>query len=139
MPKRKPITKLKKDAWDWFSKYIRLRDCLLTSGTKEYGNCFTCGRSYSFKQLQAGHFVDSRTKPVLFNEDIVHAQCYACNVPKKGNKDEYTPKMIEMFGTKKVLEFLELRHNKDKTWTREELESIEREYKDLYKETYENN
>jgi hypothetical protein len=127
--KKKSITKLKKDAWDMFSKYIRTRDCLEDGGTTEHGMCFTCGKVYPFKQLQAGHFVDGRTKPVLFNEDIVHSQCMQCNVFKKGNKDEYTPKMISIWGVDKVMEFLELRHNKDKTWRREELEEIYIKYK----------
>ena len=122
--KKKTISKLKKDAWDAFSKYIRARDCLLTQGSLDYGSCITCGRVYPFKELQAGHFVDSRTKPVLFNEDLVHAQCFGCNIKKKGNKDSYTPKMIEIFGIPATVEFLELRHNKDKTWRREELEEI---------------
>ena len=138
-PKRKPITKLKKEAWDAFSKFIRLRDCLVTQGSTEFGSCITCGRVYHFKELQAGHFVDSRTKPVLFNEDIVYAQCYGCNIPKKGNKDAYTPKMVEMFGTAQTLEFLELRHNKDKTWTRQELEDILALYTRKYAELLEKN
>ena len=51
---------LSKKAWDAFSLFIRLRDCLKTTGAKEYGVCFTCGRKYAFKALQAGHFVRGR-------------------------------------------------------------------------------
>ena len=47
--------------------------------------------------------------------------------------------MVEMFGIGKTLEFLELRHNKDKTWSREELEQIRDYYKAEYTDTYENN
>jgi len=118
------ITKLKKKAWNIFSRYIRTRDCLLSSNSTEFGKCFTCDKIYPIKQLQAGHFVDSRTKPVLFNEDIVHSQCARCNIYRKGAKDDYTPKMISIWGTDKVLEFLELRHNKDKTWRKQELEEV---------------
>lgn len=138
-PKKKTISKLKKEAWDAFSKFIRLRDCLATQGSTEYGSCFTCGKVFPFKGLQAGHFVDSRTKPVLFNEDIVYAQCMPCNVFKKGFKDAYTPKMLKMFGLEQTLEFLELRHNKDKTWTRQELEDILALYTRKYKELLEKN
>ncbi len=123
------VSSLKKKAWEVFSKYIRLRDCLEYDSAGECGRCVTCKRIYPLKQLQAGHFVDSRTKPVLFNEDIVYAQCAGCNVFKKGNKDEYTPFMIEKFGPEKVLEFLELRHSKDKTWSKHELEVILEKYK----------
>ena len=124
MKKKLPITKLKVKAWNLFSRYIRYRDCYATCGSYEYGQCYTCEKEYPFKKLQAGHFVDSRTKPVLFNPDIVKAQCMQCNVFKKGNKDFYTPKMIKEYGQEKVLEFLELRHNKDKKWSREELEKV---------------
>lgn len=130
--KKKPaksISKLKKEAWDLFSKFIRSRDCLATTGDIEYGKCVTCGRVYPFGQLQASHFIDGRTKPVLFNEDIVYAGCMSCNVFKKGNKDAYTPFMINKYGTEKVLEFLDLRHNKDKTWRRCELEEVIERYK----------
>ena len=90
--------KLKKDAWDWFSKYIRLRDCLKTTGTKEWGTCITCNTRHHFKELQAGHFVSGRGNSVLFQEDGVHAQCMQCNFFKGGNPVAYMIKMIEMYG-----------------------------------------
>jgi len=134
MKKKLPITKLKVKAWNLFSRYIRYRDCYATCGSYEYGQCYTCEKEYPLKKLQAGHFVDSRTKPVLFNPDIVKAQCMQCNVFKKGNKDFYTPKMIKEYGQEKVIEFLELRHNKDKKWSREELEEVITRYQVLVKE-----
>jgi len=134
MKKKLPITKLKAKAWNLFSKYIRYRDCYITTNTYVYGVCYTCEKEYPFNKLQAGHFVDSRTKPVLFNPDIVKAQCMQCNVFKKGNKDFYTPKMIAEYGQNKVLEFLELRHNKDKKWSREELEEVIDKYQVIVKE-----
>jgi len=136
MKKKLPITKLKAKAWNLFSKYIRYRDCYITTNTYVYGVCYTCEKEYPFNKLQAGHFVDSRTKPVLFNPDIVKAQCMQCNVLKKGNKDFYTPKMIAEYGQEKVLEFLELRHNKDKKWSREELEEVIDKYQ-VYVREYE--
>lgn len=122
--KKPSISIMKKKAWYIFSKFIRSRDCLKTTGTLEEGRCITCGEIYPFSKLQAGHYVDGRTKPVLFNPDIVHAQCVGCNIFKKGNKDSYTPAMIEMYGYEKTMEFLELRHDKDKVWTRDELERV---------------
>lgn len=122
--KRNSVSFLKKKAWDIFSKYIRTRDCLASQGSREFGNCFTCNKVYPIGKLQAGHFVDGRMKPVLFNEDIVHSQCYGCNISKKGNKEEYIPKMIDIWGIEKTLSFLELRKSQDKIWSREELEKI---------------
>ena len=128
------VSQLKKKAWDIFSRYIRTRDCIETTGYPDQGRCFTCDIIYPFKKLQAGHFVDGRTKPVLFNEDIVRIQCSGCNLFKKGNKDSYFPKMVEIHGIDRVLEFLELRHSKDKTWSKEELEAVA----EIYKEKLEN-
>jgi len=137
-PKKNSSSVLKKKAWSMFSKYIRLRDCLLTTGTKERGVCFTCGRTYTFEQLQAGHFVGGRLNSILFLEDNVHAQCVKCNMFLHGNIMEYLPRMIELYGQKRVDELKSLR-NKEKKWAIGELESIYLEYKTLYEEAYANN
>lgn len=136
--RKKSISFLKKDAWKWFSKYIRLRDALLTTGTKERVKCFTCDREIEIEKSQAGHFIDGRGASVLFHEDLVHTQCYGCNVSKSGNKDAYTPRMIGLYGLKKVEEFWLLK-NEVHQWTQEELEGIRDEYKETYKECYKNN
>lgn len=88
------ITKLKKTAWQEFSKWIRLRDCVKTTGDTESGVCITCGKLIPFKQSQAGHFIAGRTNAVLFDEDIVHLQCLTeeskitlANLEEKSIKD----------------------------------------------------
>lgn len=133
-PKLRSLSLLKKDAWSVFSLYIRRRDCIASSGDPTYGNCFTCGESLPIGKLQAGHFVDGRTKPVLFHEDIVHSQCYKCNIALKGAKEDYTLKMLDLWGTDKVREFLELRHSKDKIWKREELLAVIEKYREKLNE-----
>ena len=141
MTKKDPnsITALKKKAWDWFSKYIRLRDCLITTGTKERGRCITCEREKPFNELQAGHFIDSRSKNVLFVEEIVHAQCKQCNLFKNGNKTVYRPKMVEIYGERKVEEFEQLINLPTAPWDKEDLKEIARYYEEEYKTAYENN
>lgn len=81
--KNKTITlsKAKKKAWVAFSLYIRKRD----------GKCVTCG---STVQLQAGHFIAGRHNSVLFDELNCHAQCYGCNVGKRGNMVAYYKFML---------------------------------------------
>jgi hypothetical protein len=138
---KKSISSAKKKAWFWFSKYIRLRDGLITMGSKEYGKCFTCDRItplWSRGGMQAGHFVDGRSATVLFDEKLVHGQCYACNVSKNGNKDAYTPRMIKKYGLRAVQSFWDLKNN-TRQWTIEDLEEIEEEYKTLYTDAMENN
>lgn len=37
-----PIDKDEARAWTWFSKFVRLRDCIWTTGTKEVFKCCSC-------------------------------------------------------------------------------------------------
>lgn len=71
-------------AWKKFSLYIRVRDCLRTTGTTMFGCCVTCGRKYPIGKLQAGHFIPGRTDAILFAETQVYAQCYRCNCKLQG-------------------------------------------------------
>lgn len=70
--------------WPTFSRYIRLRDCLRTTGRATHGKCVTCGKIKPMKQLQAGHFIPGRTDAILFDPKQVHAQCYRCNMKLQG-------------------------------------------------------
>ncbi len=96
--KRPTVSKLKKDTWELFSKYIRLRDCLKTTGCSSFGLCITCSKRYHIKLLQAGHFISGRHNANLFSERGTHAQCYTCNILLKGNTLVYRRKIIEMYG-----------------------------------------
>ena len=89
---------LKKKCWDAFSKFIRTRDCLRTTGCASFGLCITCGKRYHFKLLQAGHFISGRHLSNLFSEMGTHAQCYNCNINLKGNTLIYRRKIIEIYG-----------------------------------------
>lgn len=105
--KKKPtLKKIKNDTNRLFSIYIRLRDCLQTTGTIRAGDCFTCQKRFKFKELQCGHFVPGRHNSILFDERNAHAQCVGCNVFKKGNLIKYYPAMLEKYG-KKVIDELE--------------------------------
>lgn len=95
---RKPIKPTKKNVWKLFSIYIRMRDCLKTTGSIMWGLCVTCQKRYHFKMLQAGHFVPGRHNAGLFSEKGTHAQCYYCNISLKGNTLIYRRKIIEMYG-----------------------------------------
>ncbi len=139
MIKKKPSkSKAKDKAWKAFSSFIRLRDCLETTGTKDTGHCFTCNTLKERKALQAGHFVDSRCNAVLFVEDIVKAQCVQCNFFKSGNKDVYTPKMLAIWGPDKVEEFQNLK-NTTKNYSAEDYVEIEKVYKDKFNKLDEGN
>lgn len=71
--------------WKEFSRYIRRRDCIRTTGTLTSGECFTCGGLFDYSKLQAGHIVSRSYGNALFNKDVVFAQCTTCNFKYEGN------------------------------------------------------
>jgi hypothetical protein len=110
--KVRTVSKAKKDAWDAFSRYIRTRDALKTTGGIEYCRCITCntwklaiGTKYE-QGLQAGHFIPGRTNDILFDEEQVNAQCYHCNEGLNGNWTMYYKVMIQRHGQEKVNEMI---------------------------------
>lgn len=131
--KKKGIKRLKKNAWIEFSKYIRTRDCLKTTGCTSWGLCITCGRRYHFKLLQSGHFISGRHNANLFHEKGCHAQCYNCNINLKGNTLAYMDKLISMYG-KDIIEELRENDRKILQFKPEQLERIKDEYKKKTKE-----
>ena len=131
--KRKSVSKLKKEVWDIFSKYIRLRDCLETTGCKAFALCVTCDRRYHLKLLQAGHFISGRHNAGLFSEKGTHAQCYNCNINLKGNTLEYRRKIIQLYG-EGYDEVLEAEARPVRKFTRPELEDLKRYYTEKIRE-----
>ena len=104
--KETTITSLKKKLWKIFSIYIRMRDCLETTGTTTHGKCCTCGRDYAFANLQAGHFIPGREDCILFDPACVHAQCYRCNVQRSGEWVKYFRFMEEKYGRDFIFELM---------------------------------
>jgi len=96
--KRRKLSSYKKKAWDIFSKFIRTRDCLATTGSVDRGVCVTCGIQYPFKKLQAGHALGGRNNSILFDEELVNAQCAGCNGPRGGNYGVYSLWFIKKHG-----------------------------------------
>lgn len=122
------VKSLKKKAWVLFSRYVRLRDCIKTTGTTTHGHCITCGKVYPIENLQAGHFIAGRSNAVLFDEKGVFAQCYACNVGLHGNVLEYRRKIIEMYG-EGADEEMEIASKKTKKFTIHDLQDLIEELK----------
>ena len=130
--KKKTIAKVKKDVWVVFSRYIRLRDCLLTTGCASWGLCITCGKRYHFKLLQAGHFVSGRHNANLFSVKGNHAQCYNCNINLRGNTLEYRRKIIELYGEGVDVK-LEEKAKQVKKFTLQDLEELMKDLKESIK------
>lgn len=98
LKKTKGLSYYKNKAWRMFSKYIRTRDCLLTTGTLERGKCVTCVEEFPFEKLQAGHAIGGRNNSILFDEQLVNAQCAGCNHYKNGNYGKYSVWFINKYG-----------------------------------------
>ena len=131
--KRKPTVKaLKKKTWDTFSKYIRLLDCLKTTGSPYFGFCVTCGKPFDILHLQAGHFIPGRHNAGLFSERGVHAQCRRCNY-LGGETLEYRRQIIKMYGHG-ADEELEQEARQSKKFTIEELQGLLEKYRGKIKE-----
>lgn len=138
--KTKPVKRsIAKDrAWKAFSDYIRLRDCIATTGTREYGVCITCNERGDsswkpYKDLQAGHAVGGRGNAVLFHEQIVSIQCGYCNrkppMGLGGDYGNYAIALIKRYGLEQVEEWQKLRHDTSVKYSIADLLEIEQKYK----------
>ena len=135
MKKKVTIPKLVDRLDKIFSKYIRLRDALATTGTTEYAVCVTCGRTKDQKyNMDAGHFVGRGAGAVRFDERNVHAQCKRCNMG--GNPTahlDYDAWIIERYG-KRVRNELIKKGKQTHRWDRAWLEDKIVEYREKVKE-----
>lgn len=134
--RQKTVKKLKAEVWGVFSRYIRTRDCLETTGCASFGLCITCFKKYHFKLLQAGHFIPGRHNANLFSEKGTHAQCYNCNINLRGNTLEYRRQIIQLYGEGADV-ILEEMAREIRKFTREELVELKEYYTEKIKELQE--
>lgn len=133
IPKERTLKSARKKAWDQFSLYIRLRDCLKTTRRSDYCICITCGKwtPNSRGQLQAGHFVPGRGNAVLFDEIGVNGQCRHCNIDLNGLPLVYRRIMVERHGLE-VVEQLEQKYYQTKKLSKGDYDLIWLYYKTEY-------
>ena len=129
----KTLSSAKREAWAVFSRYIRLRDCLETTGSPDWGECITCDNQFEFKNLDAGHFIPGRHNGNLFSERGVHAQCRSCNRFGNGRQLEYRRQIIKLYG-EGADEELEKEAGETKRYTVADLEAIKTHYQDKIKQ-----
>jgi len=125
--KQKSLSKLKKDAWDWCSKYIRLK-----YSKKGYVQCITCSCIKKIKEMQTGHYVSRSYLSTFFDEKNIHPQCYQCNICRKGNLDEYALWLISTYG-EGILEKLNKKKWEQVKYTRQDYENFIERYKSKIK------
>ena len=129
---KRKATGSKATAWGWFAKYIKLRDCIATTGNPTIARCITCGEVKPWDDLDAGHMLLGRTGGILFDETMVHAQCRNCNRTGNGEYQMYKTVMIERRGQ----EWYELKEQAKKTNVKLgefECKQYAEEYKAKYK------
>lgn len=83
------ISKLKREADFWFSRYVRYRDGKKING-EWYSQCITSGEWLPFKKAQAGHFMSRRYNSTRYEEENVNAQSYRDNVLFNGEQYKYS-------------------------------------------------
>lgn len=129
---KKSISSLKKKAWGLFSRYIRLRDCLRTTGSPDFGECISCGETKPYSSLDAGHFVPKRANN-YFSEKGVNGQCRHCNSFLHGNQLGYRRGLVELYGEDEVKE-LEIENLPVKKFAINEIEELIESLKEKIKE-----
>lgn len=108
-----------------YSVYIRLKECLETTGTLERGICITCGKNIEFGKSDAGHFISRDYKNLRYDDKNVHIQCIECN-RFKNVSDDYFIAMERKYG-RKVVDELRARKNIIKQWKDWELKELRKE------------
>ena len=127
MAKKKSISSLKKKLDTVFSKYVRLRDAIRTTGTKKYAVCISCGEQKDVKyEMDAGHWMGRGAGMTRYDPRNVHAQCKSCNISsgKYGDSritEAYRRALVTMYGEDGVQEIYHL-SKQTKRFTRDELE-----------------
>lgn len=95
MPKK--LTGSKGTAWVAFAQWVRVKGCLETSKFPFCGDCITCGKRFFISALHAGHMMAGRQNAKLFDEDLVKAQCYNCNLSLGGKSKKFRKIMVEKY------------------------------------------
>lgn len=123
-PKLRKISKLKKDAWHWFSQWIR-RGAADSNGIVD---CVTCGARGSYKEFHAGHYLHGHSKASFLVPENVNVQCPRCNHFLSGNLLAYHDFMMTAYGPRRIEEIKQL---SKEIWkpSRQELEAIIFKYK----------
>ena len=132
-------TKVKEAAWQWFTKFIKLRDAVedKIDPFLKYTRCRTCGKitERGTKNCQAGHFIGRGSgghSGVYWAEENVHVQCSQCNAFEQGKPKEYEEYMLRKYG-KETVDLLRIKH-KINSYSTESIVALGIYYKVQYEE-----
>jgi len=95
-------TGAKNTAWIAFGHFIRVRDCIATTTYPFVGECVTCKRRFHITALDAGHMTPGRSNGVLFQKELVNAQCCRCNQLFHGKTKKYRKIMVAKYTEEQI-------------------------------------
>tara|TARA_R110000772_G_scaffold78084_2_gene167642 strand:- start:204 stop:584 length:381 start_codon:yes stop_codon:yes gene_type:complete len=111
-----------------FSIYIRRRNAI-----DDFVECFTCGKTDHWKNLQCGHFQSRRKYSTRWDKLNCQVQCAKCNIFSQGEQYIFGKKLDEIYGEGTSNE-LALKGNFLIKFSTNELELLINDYKDLVNE-----
>lgn len=93
--KTKTIAQLKREAWMWFSRYVRVNAADDAGMVK----CVTCNKVMNWKEAHSGHFIHaSKGNVISYDIRAINPQCVSCNSFKSGNLVQYAVFLEEKYG-----------------------------------------
>ena len=111
-----------------FSIYIRRRNAI-----DDFVECFTCGKTDHWKNLQCGHFQSRRKYSTRWDKLNCQVQCAKFNIFSQGEQYIFGKKLDEIYGEGTSNE-LALKGNFLIKFSTNELELLINDYKDLVNE-----
>lgn len=110
--KPKGVSKLMRELDTIFSRYVRLKN----ADGEGMVLCYTCCYRAHYKKMQNGHYLSRFYKKYRYDERNCRVQCSMCNMWKNGDIATFRMKLVAELGA-------------------QEVESMENDYKELYKLT----
>ena len=91
---KRPLPKLKKEAWDLWS-LCRRKLAAKKAARNGYVQCISCGKWIHWKESQLGHYLHG---VMDFNPVNTNIQCRQCNGFRKGNPIGYAKWLVLKYG-----------------------------------------
>ena len=88
----------KEKAWKAMSEYIRVKNCLETTGLAFVGHCYTCRRRFHINYLEAGHCFGGRRNARIVDVMIIKPQCAYCNRIRNGEPKIFKNRLAQKYG-----------------------------------------
>ena len=92
----------KKELDKIFSLYVRAKYANVFGSVK----CYTCGKSFHWRTIQNGHFVQRAILVTRWDENNCRPQCVGCNIFGRGKIHIFSEKLLKELGKEKYLKLV---------------------------------